>query len=91
MKLKEELERIAQERLEAERQVARTSRWELARVCGECLGSALIGGFVSMSALHTTDASLGAILWWGGMVIGYSGIFLSLLTAYRRGERRGDW
>jgi hypothetical protein len=89
--LKDELERIGRERLAAEREAERDSRWELARVCGECLGSSLVGGFVMMIALHTTDAGYGAIFWWGGMVIGYSGILISLVTAYRRGEKRGDW
>ena len=90
-RLQAELERIARERLEAERQVSRVYRRELLRVCLECLGSSFLGLFCMAFALHTSDAGYGAIAWWGGMVVGYSGIALSLISAYIRGDRRGDW
>ncbi|HSQ30395.1 MAG TPA: hypothetical protein VLN49_11130 [Gemmatimonadaceae bacterium] len=90
-RLQAELERIARERLEAERQVSRVYRRELLRVCLECLGSSFLGVFCMGFALHTNDAGYGAIAWWGGMVVGYSGIALSLISAYIRGDRRGDW
>jgi hypothetical protein len=90
-RLDAELERMARERLESERQVARGYRRELARVCAECLGSVFLGLVCLGYALHTTDRGTGAIAFWGGLVVGYSGIVFSLASAYLRGERRGDW
>lgn len=82
---------MARERLEAEREASRSYRWELLRVCVECLASALLGLACMAYALHTTDRGIGAIAWWGGLVVGYGGITIALASAYLRGERRGDW
>ena len=51
-----------------------------------CLGLGLMG-----SALHTFDAGLGGILWLAGQTLWLSGVMFTLLAAYRRGHRRGDW
>jgi hypothetical protein len=40
---------------------------------------------------HTTDEVLGHAAFWGGLGLGNSGIIYTLLAAYRRGEKRGDW
>ena len=82
---------IGRDRLEQEREVTRARRFELARVCLECLGSCALGLLCLGYGLHTTDPSVGAIAWWAGMLVGYGGITLSLSTAYLRGIRRGDW
>ncbi|HET7553679.1 MAG TPA: hypothetical protein VFK04_20465 [Gemmatimonadaceae bacterium] len=42
-------------------------------------------------SLHTTVLWLGKTAFWGGIAIGNAGILFTLLGAYRRGERRGDW
>jgi hypothetical protein len=89
--LQAELERIAEERLAAADEADRAMRWELARVCLECLGSCLLGMLSIGVALHTTDLAVGQIAFWGGMLLGTVGVFLSVLSAYRRGEQRGDW
>lgn len=89
--LPEELERIGAERLEAEREVARTYRREMLRAALECVASCLIGLLLMAAGLHTTDLQLGKIFFFGGMLVGYTGITLSLFSAYRRGEQRGDW
>lgn len=89
--LEAELERMARERLEAEREVSRGYRSELIRASAECVGSAFLGLFCIGLALHTTDREIGAIALWGGLVVGYGGITISLASAYIRGERRGDW
>ena len=90
-RLDAELERMARERLESERQMSRGYWRELVRVCAECLVSVFLGLLCIGYSLHTTDRGIGAIAWWGGLVVGYSGITLSLASAYVRGERRGDW
>lgn len=43
------------------------------------------------SALHTRDAALGGILWLAGQTLWLGGVAFSLLAAYQRGHRRGDW
>jgi hypothetical protein len=42
-------------------------------------------------AFHTTDVTLGKAFLYGGMTVGYGGILIALVGAYRRGEQRGDW
>lgn len=42
-------------------------------------------------SLHTRDAALGAVLFLAGQTVWLSGVLFTLLAAYRRGERRGDW
>lgn len=42
-------------------------------------------------SLHTTLMWLGEAAFWAGLGMGNAGIIFSLLGAYRRGERRGDW
>src|SRR5260221_11271176 len=88
--LEKELERIAEERLAAEREATHAQRWELFRACGECVGWCFIGLFMMGFAVHTTDAQLGGVLLVGGMLIGYVGMFTSLLFSYRRAHDRGD-
>jgi hypothetical protein len=46
--------------------------------------------FIGFSA-HTTNATIGWILFWIGLAIWIPGVLFSLLAAYRRGEKRGDW
>ena len=51
-----------------------------------CVGLYLLG-----MAFHTTDVELGGMYFLGGLAAGNGGIIFTLLAAYRRGERRGDW
>src|SRR6266571_4827854 len=90
-RLQQELDRIASERLEAERQANRVYRWALVRACFECIGSCALGLVVMAFAFHVSDPGLGKVFLYGGMVVGYSGITMALWGAYRRGEERGDW
>lgn len=41
-------------------------------------------------AFRVSDEQLGRVFLWGGMVVGYSGMTWSLLSAYVRAEKRGD-
>jgi hypothetical protein len=34
---------------------------------------------------------LGRIAFWGGLLIGNGGVMFTLIRAYLRGERRGEW
>jgi len=40
--------------------------------------------------LHTTNPELGDIAWKGGMVLGYSGILLTIVRWYSKARKRGD-
>jgi hypothetical protein len=84
-------EEVGLDRIEQEREVGRAMRFELLRVCLECIGSCALALVALGFALHTTDPTVGAIAWWSGMLIGYGGITISLSTAYLRGVARGDW
>lgn len=86
-----ELERIAAERLAAQREVERIYRREMLRAAGGCIGWCLAGCFLLLSAVHMTNPELAQIPWWGGYLVGYGGISYTLITAYNRGVERGDW
>ena len=87
----EEYERIAQERLAAEREARRATRWELLLAMLECVAACLLGLVIMFFAWKVNDPVLGKAFLWGGMAIGYAGMAYALLSAYRRGEERGDW
>ena len=42
-------------------------------------------------ALHTTDRDDGQIAFVGGLLVGYTGMFVTLARYYLRGERSGWW
>ena len=89
--LQAELERIGRERLAATREADRIARWAMARICAELMGWSVLGAFVMLSGLAVTSEELGQILFVGGMGLAYTGMFISGLAAYRRGQERGDW
>lgn len=58
----------------------------LQSVAWVALGIALIA-----FALHTTSEVYGRMAFYAGIAIGNGGWVFTMLAAYRRGERRGDW
>ena len=50
------------------------------------VGMALMGW-----AFHTTDKQTGQIAFLGGLVVGYTGLTVTLARFYLRGERHGWW
>ena len=75
----------------SEHEARRDSRREMLRAMGMIAfwvvcGLALIG-----MALHVTDRTIGLAFWWGGHIVWIGGVAGAILTAYRRGEQRGDW
>ena len=73
----------------------RESRWdawrELARVIGEIVLWTLLGLFGIGLAFHTFDYALGRVYWLLGAIVWIGGVSFAVLSAYRRGEERGDW
>jgi hypothetical protein len=56
-----------------------------------CIGWAALGLALIMWSAHTGNSYLGRAAFYGGLGLGNAGIIFSLLAAYRRGEKRGDW
>lgn len=42
-------------------------------------------------ALHTFDVELGRVYWLVGSIVWIGGVSATVLSAYRRGEERGEW
>lgn len=75
----------------SEREARRDTRREMLRTMAfigawTACGLALIG-----MALHVSDATTGRAFWLGGHIVWIAGVASALLSAYRRGEQRGDW
>ena len=86
-----EYERIGREREQASREADRVYRWELFRVCAEMLGWTAVGLVIAAFAFHARDRDAGMIFLYAGMVVNWSGVLWAIVSAYRRGEARGDW
>jgi hypothetical protein len=56
-----------------------------------CLGWSALGIACILWSGHTTNYTYGTMAFYGGLGIGNGGIIFTLLGAYRRGEKRGDW
>ncbi len=56
-----------------------------------CLGWCAVGLSLIAWSVHTTDETWGHAAFYAGIGIGNAGIIYTLLAAYRRGEKRGDW
>jgi len=73
----------------------RASRWDgwlaLARVIGEITLWTVLGLLGMGMALHTFDVGLGRIYWLVGSIVWIGGVTFAVLSAYPRGEERGDW
>lgn len=86
-----ELRRMGEERLVSERETTRDIRREFFRASLACVASC-VAGLVTMGfGLAAHGRQTGEIFWWGGLVLGYSGISLALASLYRRGQERGYW
>jgi len=81
--------------METQRKAERESRWDgwraLARVVGEIVLWTTLGLLGIGMALHTFDIELGRIYWLVGSILWIGGVSVAVLSAYRRGEQRGDW
>lgn len=77
----------AREREVAERDKQRALGWAAL----QCVGWAALGVFLILWSAHTTDMTYGRVAFYGGIGAGNGGVLFTLLAAYRRGERRGDW
>ena len=79
--------RGVREREEASRETFR----DLGRTALLCLAWSVAGIACIAWSAHTTDLFAGRLAFYGGLGMGNAGVIFTLLGAYRRGERRGDW
>ena len=75
----------------SEREARRDTRREMLRALAIISFWSACGLALSGLALHVTDATTGRALWLGGHIVWIAGVASALLSAYRRGEQRGDW
>ena len=75
-----------------EREAAEGDTWrDLARTGLLCLVWSAVGIVPILWSAHTTSVAYGRIAFFFGIAAGNGGIIATLLSAYRRGESRGDW
>jgi hypothetical protein len=83
-------EERARDRLEADRLATRDARLALLRAAAECWFWCLLGLACLAWSLHTADYRSGLVAFWGGLVIGNSGLLFTLTRHYNRAKERGD-
>lgn len=92
MPLPERYQKQLMETMEAaEREAKRASRREWARVLGEIVLWTSLGLLCLGMAFHARDEGIGWVWWWTGHVVWVAGDLWAVISAYRRGEDRGDW
>jgi hypothetical protein len=88
-------EKYYQQLIERREAAERASRWDewraLARVLGEMALWTALGMALVFMAFWTSDIQLGGIYWLLGCIVWIGGVSIAVLSAYRRGEERGDW
>jgi hypothetical protein len=55
-----------------------------------CVAWSAVGLFIMGWGLHTTDPDLGQVAWKAGMIVGYTGILLTVVRWYLKARERGD-
>ena len=92
MPIPEEIrEELAAKRAAEHRQATGDTRRDLLRSCLEVAFWGALGTVILLSSFHVSSYPVGRILFWAGLGIGNGGMMFSILAAYRRGEKRGDW
>ena len=92
MPLPKEVREELAARRESESHEAERDKWrDILRTSLQCFAWAAIGILLIGWSAHTTDLAYGKAAFFAGLGVGNGGIIFTLLGAYRRGERRGDW
>jgi hypothetical protein len=88
-------EKYRRQLMETHAAAERESQWDgwraLGRVIGEITLWTVLGLFCIAMAFHTFGLELGRIYWFAGCIVWIGGVSYAVLSAYRRGEERGDW
>lgn len=92
MPLPKEVREELAARRESESHEAERDKWrDILLTSLQCFAWAAIGILLIAWSAHTTDLTYGKAAFFAGLGVGNGGIIFTLLAAYRRGERRGDW
>lgn len=75
----------------AERWARKDTRREWLRVLVQIFLWTTLGLLGIGLAFHTYDIDLGWVYWWAGAFVWVAGWCVTMITAYLRGVRRGDW
>lgn len=82
---------LSARRAEEHRRARRDTWRDIGLTCLQLMGWCAAGLISLAFSFHVSDEAMGRILFWGGLAMGNGGMLSTLLAAYRRGERRGDW
>lgn len=85
------LEEMQRKRDAESHEAARDTRRDHVLTALACVFWSLTGCALLGVAFHTASESIGRVFFIGGQFVGYTGIVATLIRAYLRGERRGDW
>ncbi len=77
--------------IEESQAASRDAVRDLALTALACLAWALAGIACIAWSAHTSNLLYGRMAFFTGVGLGNGGVIFTLLAAYRRGERRGDW
>ena len=88
-------EKYYRQLIESHAAAHRAARWDSVlawvRVLGEITVWTALGMLVTGLAFRTFDVALGRVFWLTGCIVWIGGVSIAVLSAYRRGEDRGDW
>ena len=88
-------EQYRRQLIETHARAERDARWDpwlaLARAVGEITLWTVLGAILIFFAFRAFDYELGRIFWLLGCGVWIGGVTFAILSAYKRGEDRGDW
>jgi hypothetical protein len=74
------------------RAIEREQFWDTARTLLACAFWSVSGVLAMAWSFSSTDERLAPVVFWGALVVSYSGIAFALIGAWRRQlERTGEW
>jgi len=81
---------MERKRVDEHRLASRDAFWANVQAALMCVAWSAVGLVIMGWGLHTTDPDLGQVAWKGGMVVGYTGILLTVVRWYLKARERGD-
>jgi len=84
-------EAMAHQRAEEADEASHETVRDLAVSAALCVVWAALGIVCILWSAHTTSLFYGKVAFFSGIALGNGGVIFTLLGAYRRGEKRGDW
>ena len=88
---RELMEEMSRRRADEHVEARRVTRRDLSWTAVQCVLWVLLGLFLLGWSMHTTDMALGRVAFYAGLGVGNGGWLFTVLAAYVRGEKRGDW